>query len=201
MKNMVFQFDISGLEFAFLILNYLVLAGYFLYRYLKPIKWFVKSTVSFFLVYAITLLMLVIPFLFEQISEPDICLMLMFVISFFSIVYVIRGELKEHGTVWIPPFALYLFSVGQELFRAINTPGNEAVGRLLGWYLLSPLFIMIMAPAAIFVISRILPGALKRQEKISLKEMPASPSGFAIMGLAYVVWMLIRLTLEYMNFI
>lgn len=167
---------------ALLFLNYLALAGHFLYRYLHPEGWFIKSTVSFFLVYALTLLVLLVPLI---LSSTDMCLIGIAAIALALIMLVVRGELKGQGTGWVLPLFLYMASIAQEAYAAADA---IALYRLLGWYLLSPLFIPILVLPTLLILRKVTPGRIK--------ELPLSPSGYATMGLAYVVWMVARHALQ-----
>jgi hypothetical protein len=179
--------DISGLEQPFLILNYFVLGAFFLYRYFRPEKWFVKSTVSFFLVWLLTILLTFTPFLLQVFDLSNIFLIVVLLVIIISIILIFKEELKEHGRAWVPPLGLYLLSVGQEVLYSADSPAASM--QLLGWALFSPLFIAFFVPvAALF--SRILSSVISKIPKI--KDFPSSPSGFAVMGLAYVIWMLLR---------
>ena len=142
-------FLIDDLWSVLLLVNYLALAAYFLYRYMHPEGWFIKSTISFFLVYALTLLVLLIPAILGAYGPTDILLVGGAVIVLALIILVIKGEIKEQGTGWMIPLFLYLASIGQEAYYAADA---QALGNLIGWYFLGPLFVMILAPLILNII-------------------------------------------------
>ena len=191
---MALNIDFTNPEFMLLLLNYIMLGGYALYRFFNPEEWFIKSTVSVFIVYMLTLLILVVPAFF--LNGVDFCPLIMFLILGICIVFIVKNEVKEFGTGWVFPLGLYLFSVAQEIFKVLNSKNMDMYYSLVSWFLFGFIFIPFFLGVIGSIFKRLLPAIAKEHMKIADENVATSPSAYALWGIIYSIWMLIRLFLQ-----
>lgn len=131
-----------------LIINYLVFAGLFTYRYLKPLEWgewmietgreYINliAAVSFLLI--IMVLPLKVDFDISVFSYDLVSGLPILIAIAFSIVVLYY----RFSSVSAIPLALFLLSFIQELYHTLGDPDHYAFGILLGWYVGSLILII-----------------------------------------------------------
>ncbi len=197
-----------------LALNYIAFAGLFLYRYFRPKEWagwLVEGSVSFFVIYTLTMFVLLASFfimLIMQEAEAETLFALPFVFGFLVMVLFMIRQVMALGGGSILPFALYLLTIGQELYHAVTSPdGMILVLLLIMWYFIGVFVIMFGGNLIGWLLDRRFPEMESEHLEIMRKRFgPHAPkviklsdrstaSGFdyagtfAGMGVMYALWM------------
>lgn len=184
--------------FILLLANCIVLAGTFIYAYLKPKEWndwLVASFRTYFVTYFFStfVIFLIIAF-FKKLRELDF---LSFPLILFWLVvslWGIKRSLGESGSKSLAPFLLYIVFIGQQIFRALFSPDpSTALGNLALIYFLGVFAIYFGGRALGYALRMLSPSLYEEhldlmQERGSLT-LSVSPSDFVGMGIIYCIWM------------
>ncbi len=214
-------FDLTSIGFIILAINYIALAGIFLVRYFNPEQWsawLVKASASYFVVYTITIFVLLTLFfiivLLPEIGLLDlggIFIMLVLLGFLFVLLMVIKSQVETLGGGIISPFLLYLLSVGQEIFYTVTSKdGIPLLLILIFWYFIGAFVIMLLGKAIGYLLDKLAPKIAIEHMKIMRstfgKDAPSvikfedgsvmsnfGPTAeFAGMGIAFALWMISR---------
>ncbi len=213
-------FEINLIAAGFLVLNYIAFAGLFLYRHFRPKEWavwLVEGSVGLFVVYALTLFVLLASFFIMAILQEasmEGAFLFPFVFGFLILILSAIKQVMNLGGGSILPFALYLLSIGQELYHAIASPGGFVlVFLLMIWYFIGVFVIMLGGNLIGRILDRLFPRIESEHLAIMKKrfgpEAPrvimfndgSSASGFggagtfAGMGVMYSLWMVAHILL------
>jgi len=205
----VIGFDLSSLEFAILALNYIVLAGIFIYRYFNPKEWagwLVESSMSYSFIYMLTMFVLIMSLALTK-SFCWFPVVLGFLLLYLAI---IKNEFDALGAGSVLPFVLYALTMGQEMYHVITSSIEDAPQYLILWYFLG-IFVILIASRLIGRILDVLFPSLSKEHLRVIKEKfgpkaprklkfkdgstvqgYSSPSEFAAAGVVYSLWMIVR---------
>ena len=170
--------DLTSISFIILAMNYIALAGVFLLRYFNPKQWsiwLVKSSASYFVVYTITMFVLLTMFfvilLLPEIKllDPSIFIFLILLGFLFLILVAVKKQIENIEGNIISPFLLYLFSVGQEIFYTVTSnDGMVLLLILIFWYFVGAFVILLLGKIIGYLLGKLMPKIAK--EHFSLQE-------------------------------
>lgn len=200
---------LAGADRLAAIVTYALLAGSYIYGYLRPkeyAEWIVVSATSYFIfAFAAALLMMLA---FAAAIEPfTIPLGLLWALLMLLLIKT-RVELMS-GKEWVIPLALLLLSLGQEMLAVATAPEDTAALIVL-WYFMS-VFVVLIGSMALGRLVDMLSPALGAAHLAEMKrafgtDAPKklvfrngdvmtgdwTPGTAAMMGAIYAGWMLLR---------
>jgi len=190
------------IDFGFILLfvNCLVLAGTFIYAYLKPKEWnewLVVSSRTYFKIYIFTMFLVsLLAGVFIEFKELDFLSVSMVIFWLAVCFWGIKHSLSESGGKSLLPFLLYISSIGQQFFRAFTSLYLSAALRNLALvYFLGGIAIYFGGRAIGYLLRRFSPSLYN--EHITLMEenrsitLGFSPSDFVGIGIVYCIWMIV----------
>jgi len=212
--------DLTSISFIILAMNYIALAGVFLLRYFNPKQWsiwLVKSSASYFVVYTITMFVLLTMFfvilLLPEIKllDPSIFIFLILLGFLFLILVAVKKQIENIEGNIISPFLLYLFSVGQEIFYTVTSnDGMVLLLILIFWYFVGAFVILLLGKIIGYLLGKLMPKIAKEHMKIMKSKFGnkapeiikfddgsvmtgfGPTAEFAGMGVAFAIWMISR---------
>ncbi|MBU0527776.1 hypothetical protein KKE92_04805 [Candidatus Micrarchaeota archaeon] len=212
--------DLTSVSFILLIINYISLAGIFLLRYFNPKKWsawLVKASASYFVVYTITMFVLLIMFFVIlllpaiELMDPSIFILLFLLGFLFLILVAVKKQIENLEGGLLSPFLLYLFSVGQEVFYTVTSKdGMVLLLILIFWYFIGAFVILLLGKIIGYLLDKLFPKiAMEHMKIMKSKFGNSAPSiikfddgsvmtgfgptaEFAGMGIGFALWMISR---------
>jgi len=200
-------FDLGSI---LLFVNYLVLAGTFIYAYLKPRdwnEWLVSNNWTYFLTYSSTWLFV---FLFVSFfAERNYLYIPLYVLFGVLSLWSINFHLNKTGSKSIIPFLLYMASIGQLLFWAsFSLDPENAFSRLGVIYSIGIIVILLGGYIIGFFLRITFPSLYNEHVKVMKEKYGSgapeiirfkggsifrnvSPSDFVGIGIAYCIWMIV----------
>lgn len=133
-----------------LILNYLVFAGLFTYRYLRPLEWGEWMTetgreyINLLAAVSILLIVMILPLNVDFNIEVFSYDLLRGIPILLAIAFSIVVLYDRFSSVSAVPLALFLLSFIQEVYHTLGDPDHYAFGILVGWYVGSLILIITL---------------------------------------------------------
>ena len=192
----------------FLIINYIVLAGSFLYAFFRPKEqtgWLVVSSNVYMIVTFITVFML----FFARAGLEEICTIPLIFFWSALFLYILKNQVELLGSGWAVPFIFFVLAIAQEMLSVISAGDLETFGIIM-WYFAGMLIIVFGSGFPGKLLDRSFPAiSAKHLEtmkerfgdeapfKVKFKNGSAAEGDFnpgrcTMMGVIYALWMMLR---------
>jgi len=186
---------------SFFFFSYLFLALLFIHRYFNPKKWsewLVNNAKSYYQIYIITLLLIVLPLSLLSSVEWMYTIPLL-LIALAGVVLIIKNRvnaLAGRSLFLLLPFALYLTTILQEVYLSYSSSDPYSFDALFIWYLLGIVTIPIGGKILGILLGVLFPKTTAKHNSIMKNKIKrkilASASDFIGLILIYCLWMSLR---------